>query len=59
MLVLTIKEMDGPIHLRDKTTGEHIKISLIESPRGSARLGFDASDNIEVLRDKLWRAQND
>lgn len=56
MLVLTAKISDGPIHFIDKTTGEHIEVQLLGIKQGQVRLGFSASDNIDILRDVLYVA---
>lgn len=56
MLVLTKKISDGPIHFIDKTTGEHIEVQLLGIKQGQVRLGFSASDNIDILRDVLYVA---
>ena len=56
MLVLTAKISDGPIHFIDKNTGEHIEVQLLGIKQGQIRLGFSASDNIDILRDVLYVA---
>ncbi len=59
MLVLSMNLNSGPIHLTDKTTNEHTEIQLLGISKGQIRIGFSASDNIEILRDKLYWTQED
>ena len=54
-LVLSQRTSDGPIHFIDQNTGEHIEIQLIDLDYGKARFAITASDNIEILRDKLYQ----
>ncbi len=56
MLILSITTTDGPIHLFDKTTGEHIELRYLGG-HGQARLGFTASKNIDIQRDKIFQAK--
>ena len=50
-LVLTQTVFDGPIHIIDKTTGEHITIDLVTVNGGQAKYAITASDNIIIDRD--------
>ena len=60
MLVLSQSLSSGPIHLTNKNTNEHIEIQLLSVSKGQIRIGFTASDNIEILRDKLyWNQEGD
>jgi len=55
-LVLTQRALiDGPIHLTDVETGEHIEITTVQADRGQARLSIKASDNIEIQRDVIYQ----
>jgi len=58
MLILGMGLNDGAIHLTDVTTGEEITIKLLSTSRGQCRLGFEAGDNIRILRDKVWRRED-
>lgn len=53
MLVLT-REKHGRIILRDQRTGEVVgRITVVEIRGGKVKLGFEAPDDIKVLRDEL------
>lgn len=55
MLVLTIDLKKGPIHCVDTSTGEHVEIQLLGVSNSQARLGFTASDNVEIDRDVIYQ----
>jgi len=57
MLILTAAIKDGPIHLIDETTGEHMEISVLGVKGLQVRLGFSGSSNIKILRDVLYQAE--
>jgi len=60
MLILTMSNYVGPVHLTDKDTGQKIEIEVLAVKGQSVRVGFTAPDNIEILRDNLyWRQKND
>lgn len=58
MLILGMGLNDGVIHLTDVTTGEEITIKLLSTSRGQCRLGFEAGDNIQILRDKVYQRKD-
>ena len=56
MLVLTRKVRESVI-LEDLTTGELVKVKVTRMDDRSIRLGFEASQNIRILREELYLAQ--
>jgi len=56
MLVLSRKTNESII-LRDLTTGEEVKVQVNRVTGQTVRLGFEASDNIQILRQELDDAQ--
>ena len=55
MLVLSARTFDGPIILTDKTTGEHIEVQVLAPENMQVRLGFSASDNIDIHRYSVYQ----
>ena len=54
-LVLEQKFNDGPIHIINNETGEHIRITAtIKTPK-SVRLVIDAPEHVTILRDSLYQ----
>jgi carbon storage regulator CsrA len=51
MLVLTVKDGER-IRLRDDT-GQIIHVMLVSTSHGKAKLGIDAPDTVEILRESL------
>jgi len=52
MLVLTVKE-GSRIRLKDDTTGQVIHVMLVSTGQGKAKLGIEAPDTVEILREAL------
>ena len=59
-LVLTIQKGDGPLHLIDGSTGEHIEVDM-RIEHNQIKVAVTASDEITILRDVLYKRdqQND
>ena len=55
MLVLELSPNDGPIHIINKDTGEELTILNLPTKHRAAKLGFDAPDNYTILRDKVYK----
>jgi carbon storage regulator CsrA len=51
MLVLTVKE-GSRIRLKDDT-GQVIHVMLVSTGQGKAKLGIEAPDTVEILREAL------
>ena len=51
MLVLTVKDGER-VRLRDDT-GQTIHVMLVTSDKGRAKIGIDAPETVEILRESL------
>jgi carbon storage regulator CsrA len=55
MLVLTVKDGER-IRLRDDT-GQIIHVSVVMSAKGRAKIGIDAPETVEIMRESLVRKE--
>ena len=56
-LVLEQKFNDGPIHIINNETGEHVRITATIKTHRSVKLVIDAPDNLTILRDVLYQCE--
>lgn len=57
MLVLH-RKVNKSIIVRDKETGEQLKIQLLEVRGRGARIGIQANDRFEILREEIIDREN-
>ena len=57
-LALSHRVSDGPIHFTNKDTGEHFTLNLSDINGNQVRYSIDASQNIDIQRDVIWKKIN-
>jgi len=56
MLILTVKRND-PIRIINLDTGEVSLVEVLSNDHGQYRVGISAPDNYNILRDKVYKKQ--